>query len=114
MYPELREKLSMLLFQYSYKTIDEGLKELIHEYKYHFDQDYAAINPETNEITDKVVKIGPVSGTSLNPGFTRVKISGKQVNVPTNDIVNVIAAEEPKKVVVKKPRKAKSGSKASE
>jgi hypothetical protein len=100
MYADLRDKLTVLLFQYSYKTIDEGLKELIHEYKYHFDQDYATINPGTNEITDKIVKI-----------------SGKQVNESTKDIVNVIAevkTEDPKKVVVKKPRKAKSGSKVSE
>jgi hypothetical protein len=96
MYGDLREKLSLLLMQYSYKTIDEGLKELIREYKYHFDQDYALITPED---TSKNIVVSVSPQTTAKP-------------IVTVDAVKVEADVEPKKIVVKKP-KAKSGSKAS-
>ena len=98
MYADLREKLTVLLFQYSYKTIDDGLKELINEYKYHFDQDYAAINPVSNEQTDKVVKISGTQACAMH----------KEMVVVPEGCTATEHVNEPKKIVMKKPRKSKN------
>ena len=95
MYADLREKLSILLMQYPYKTIDNGLRELIREFKYHFDQDYALIAPVEETDTSKNIVVSMSSQNAVKSTVT-VDTTG----------------DAPKKVVVKKPRKAKSGSKA--
>ncbi len=102
--PFLREQLSKLLWSYSYKTIDSGLRELVQELKHCFDQDYAAIS-ETNKITDKVIKVSVSSASSV---VTSVPESVSEV-VP-EETKNMTISAEPKKRVLKKPAKSKINS----
>ena len=102
--PFLREQLSKLLWSYSYKTIDNSLRELVREFKYNFDQDYAmlTVNNEDTSSTDKVVT---VSGGSAAPAPAVESES-------TSDTKTMTISSEPKKRVLKKPAKVKSGQSA--